>query len=688
MAALSLCGLTFAIALSLQRVSGSGVFQLELREFANGQGALASGEPCASSGCRTFFRVCLKHFQAVISPGACTFGSFITPVLGTNSFAIQETEGFSSPIKLPFNFTWPGTFSLIIEAWHAPEGYRPAAGAEPPASKWLISHMAIQRSKAVGEDWFDEEQNDERAKLRYSYRVVCNENYYGDNCTRLCRARDDIFGHFTCEPDGSRTCMTGWTGQYCIEAICLAGCSEKSGFCRKPGECICRSGWRGTYCDECIPHVGCRHGTCTKPGKCICDEGWGGLFCDQDLNYCTHHKPCKNGATCMNTGQGSYTCSCKEGFTGIDCERNISKCDSNPCKNGGTCTDSEKDYKCTCAAGYDGVNCEHSALTCVDSPCFNGGTCLDRAKGVGYSCLCPMGFTGSNCEKKEDRCTNNPCANGGQCFVWGQQQICRCRPGFSGQKCELNISKCSRNPCSNGGSCHDLLASHDYTCTCLPGFTGKNCDIRTRDGCASGPCQNGGTCYVGLYATSFACQCPSGFIGSQCEFPFYPVPVPDPDLPKPIPWVAISMGVGLVALLILCCMIAVVIRQMQRQPELNSETMNNLTDFQKENLIPASQLKNTNKNKDLEVDCALEKSNYKLNHTLDYNLVKELTNRGTPEDKYHKSEKCIGEKSPFWLRSEKPECRISAICSPRDSMYQSVFVITEERNECIIATEV
>lgn len=44
----------------------------------------------------------------------------------------------------------------------------------------------------------------------------------------------------------------------------------------------------------------------------------------------------------------------------------------------------------------------------------------------------------------------------------------------------------------------------------------------------------------------------------------------------------------------------------------------------------------------------------------------------------------------FYLifNSEKPECRISAICSPRDSMYQSVFVITEERNECIIATEV
>lgn len=38
--------------------------------------------------------------------------------------------------------------------------------------------------------------------------------------------------------------------------------------------------------------------------------------------------------------------------------------------------------------------------------------------------------------------------------------------------------------------------------------------------------------------------------------------------------------------------------------------------------------------------------------------------------------------------SEKPECRISTICSSRDSMYQSVFVIAEERKECVIATEV
>lgn len=42
----------------------------------------------------------------------------------------------------------------------------------------------------------------------------------------------------------------------------------------------------------------------------------------------------------------------------------------------------------------------------------------------------------------------------------------------------------------------------------------------------------------------------------------------------------------------------------------------------------------------------------------------------------------------FPPHSQRPECKISTICSPRDSMYQSVFVIAEEKNECIIATEV
>lgn len=123
----------------------------------------------------------------------------------------------------------------------------------------------------------------------------------------------------------------------CSTAICSADCSEKHGYCEVPGGCTCRMGWQGPSCNECVRYPGCLHGTCSQPWQCNCQEGWGGLFCDQDLNYCTNHKPCTNGATCTNTGQGSYTCTCRPGFGGTNCELETNECDSNPCKNGGSC---------------------------------------------------------------------------------------------------------------------------------------------------------------------------------------------------------------------------------------------------------------------------------------------------------------------------------------------------------------
>jgi len=121
---------------------------------------------------------------------------------------------------------------------------------------------------------------------------------------------------------------------YFITAVCLSGCHDTHGFCNSPNECRCHTGWEGDYCSECTRYPGCKHGRCSKPFECECEEGWGGLFCNQDLNYCTNHKPCKNGGTCFNTGQGSYTCSCPTGFVGDDCQ---SRADGCTCVNGGTC---------------------------------------------------------------------------------------------------------------------------------------------------------------------------------------------------------------------------------------------------------------------------------------------------------------------------------------------------------------
>jgi len=44
------------------------------------------------------------------------------------------------------------------------------------------------------------------------------------------------------------------------------------------------------------------------------------MMLSTDLNYCTTQRPCRHGATCSNTGNGSYMCICPPGYRGTDCE--------------------------------------------------------------------------------------------------------------------------------------------------------------------------------------------------------------------------------------------------------------------------------------------------------------------------------------------------------------------------------
>lgn len=111
---------------------------------------------------------------------------------------------------------------------------RSPAGSRPPPDEWLISQMSIQRSLSVGEDWSQDVHQGPLTKLRYSYRVVCSENYYGESCSRLCKRRDDRFGHYVCAADGSLACLPGWAGEYCTERECPGSGAGRLQSLRRP----------------------------------------------------------------------------------------------------------------------------------------------------------------------------------------------------------------------------------------------------------------------------------------------------------------------------------------------------------------------------------------------------------------------------------------------------------------------
>lgn len=168
-------------------------------------------------------------------------------------------SGRARPHGCLCSFFPQGTFSLIIEALHtdSPDdlttGTGPSAGPllfalpSPRASlplsispcsalfglshpsslhshaenpERLISRLATQRHLAVGEEWSQDLHSSGRTDLKYSYRFVCDEHYYGEGCSVFCRPRDDAFGHFTCGERGEKVCNPGWKGQYCTEREC------------------------------------------------------------------------------------------------------------------------------------------------------------------------------------------------------------------------------------------------------------------------------------------------------------------------------------------------------------------------------------------------------------------------------------------------------------------------------------
>ncbi|XP_020604234.1 delta-like protein 1 isoform X2 [Orbicella faveolata] len=374
------------LAATLPHTRATGMFEVRFLDYANPgqrteQMACCSGQEVGgncSSPCSTFFRVCVRPLADTTS---CIFGQKNSDVLGNSSFAIPSNSLLQIP--WPDSLSWPGSFSLVVAAKH--KGVN---------SSVLIEQVVVKRQSLLpGPHWHNVSHVGEVANITFSYRVICQQNYYGDTCSKICIPRDDQLGHHTCDSNGTRVCLPGWRGNYCDKAIC-EGCDTSHGSCIKPNHCKCQSGWQGSNCTECEVYPGCLHGTCDKPWQCHCINGWGGFLCDRDLEYCTRRKPCKNGATCTNIGAGGYSCACKDGYTGQNCDQEIDECSSNPCLHGGTCTDLIGDYNCSCPEGFGGKQCYPE---CVPGACKNGGSCIHGPRG--YTCLCSEGFTGDSCEK-------------------------------------------------------------------------------------------------------------------------------------------------------------------------------------------------------------------------------------------------------------------------------------------------
>ncbi|XP_075048801.1 protein jagged-2 isoform X1 [Mixophyes fleayi] len=506
----------------VQASQSTGYFELQLNSLKNVNGELLSGEccddmkssqnqDCSKDECDTYLRVCLKEFQAKIAlTGPCSYGSGHTSVLGGNTFYLNNIfnpQGKNSPgengrIVIPFQFAWPRSFTLILEAWDWDNDTK------------VDDSLLIDRVPHTGvinpeDPWAPLALHGHVAHFDVKIRVKCDANYYGGTCNKLCRPRDDFVGHYTCDHNGNKACMEGWMGEECKQAICKQGCDLIHGGCTVPGECKCLYGWQGDYCNKCVSYPGCVHGSCRLPWECNCETNWGGLLCEKDLNYCGTHHPCLNGGTCMNTEPDKYHCACAESYSGKNCEIAEHACASNPCANDGVCHEVSSGFECHCPPGWTGPTCAVDIDECASNPCASGGICKNLING--FECICPPQWVGTTCQLDANECEGKPCLNAASCKNLIGGYYCNCITGWTGKNCHINVDDC-RGQCKNGGICKDK--TNGYRCFCPRGFIGKNCETEVNE-CASDPCQNGGVCDD--LVNGFHCRCLPGFAGSTCE---------------------------------------------------------------------------------------------------------------------------------------------------------------------------
>ena len=57
--------------------------------------------------------------------------------------------------------------------------------------------------------------NNGYARITLRFDVDCAENYYTDDCSTFCMAQDNEMGHYTCDGQGNRVCLEGFSGSNC-----------------------------------------------------------------------------------------------------------------------------------------------------------------------------------------------------------------------------------------------------------------------------------------------------------------------------------------------------------------------------------------------------------------------------------------------------------------------------------------
>ncbi|XP_059901037.1 cubilin [Gadus macrocephalus] len=249
--------------------------------------------------------------------------------------------------------------------------------------------------------------------------------------------------------------------------------------------------------------------------------------------------PCRNGGTCLNL-LDSFHCVCPGNWAGPSCATDVNECQiysgtSQGCQNGATCLNSPGSFSCGCSPEWSGSLCTVRFDDCRGSGqglCVHG-MCIDADRvspgQPRYQCVCDSGWQSPSgnpaCVEDVDECSLDikPCSSNPavSCYnTQGSFSCGGCPAGWQGNgySCR-DVDECSTNNggCSTSPTVQCLNTMGSFHCgPCPPGYEGDGRTCTQANICAT----NNGGCFPLASCSSIPgsglplCTCPSGYVGN------------------------------------------------------------------------------------------------------------------------------------------------------------------------------